>query len=265
MGNSGKNSNSSQFFFTLHAQGAPQCDGKHVIFGECISGQAILHTANTYGRQEAAATNGGDATPTVPITITDCGVYQPLVTPGAGFWYDQPAPESFAGVSSTFIVRPRVAVLAHTEKVLTTYRHTLGTRCAIVTTWCCGDNTRSENTTHTDDDAAVAAAHMTTILTAARDLLAKFAIDLLVVAPACQHLLHTPQLRTLPDSWTTATATANANSNASTDRRTPRLDTMVVEEVILVAKPIEALAVIQTHSWIAKYRTSQHYWHLDGC
>ena len=82
MGNSGKNSNSSQFFFTLHAQGAPQCDGKHVIFGECISGQAILHTANTYGRQEAAATNGGDATPTVPITITDCGVYQPLVTPG---------------------------------------------------------------------------------------------------------------------------------------------------------------------------------------
>ena len=263
MGNSGKNSNSSQFFFTLHAQGAPQCDGKHVIFGECISGQAILHTANTYGRQQEAATkNGGDATPTVPITITDCGVYHPLVTPGAGFWYDSPAPASFAGVSSTFMVRPRVAVLAHTEQVLTTYRHTIGTRCAIVTTWCCRDDTkRNKNTTTTTDDAA-AAAHMTTILTAARDLLAKFAIDLLLIAPACQHILHTPQLRTLPDSWTTATATANASS---TDRRTPRLDTMVVEEVILVAKPIETLAIIQTHSWIAKYRTSQHYWHLDGC
>jgi cyclophilin family peptidyl-prolyl cis-trans isomerase len=36
MGNSGKNSNTSQFFLTFKA--APQCDGKHVIFGQVVSG-----------------------------------------------------------------------------------------------------------------------------------------------------------------------------------------------------------------------------------
>lgn len=36
MGNSGKNSNSSQFFITFKA--APQCDGKHVVFGKVVSG-----------------------------------------------------------------------------------------------------------------------------------------------------------------------------------------------------------------------------------
>lgn len=34
MCNSGKNSNTSQFFVTLREGGCPQCDGKHVIFGE---------------------------------------------------------------------------------------------------------------------------------------------------------------------------------------------------------------------------------------
>ena len=36
MGNSGKNSNTSQFFITFQA--APQCDGKHVVFGKVVSG-----------------------------------------------------------------------------------------------------------------------------------------------------------------------------------------------------------------------------------
>lgn len=35
MGNSGKNSNSSQWFITFAA--APQCDGKHVVFGRVVS------------------------------------------------------------------------------------------------------------------------------------------------------------------------------------------------------------------------------------
>ena len=34
MCNSGKNSNTSQFFVTLREEGCPQCDGKHVVFGE---------------------------------------------------------------------------------------------------------------------------------------------------------------------------------------------------------------------------------------
>ena len=41
MANSGRNSNTSQFFMTLAP--APKCDGKHVIFGEVIEGLSILH------------------------------------------------------------------------------------------------------------------------------------------------------------------------------------------------------------------------------
>lgn len=40
MANTGKNTNSSQFFFTLAA--APQCDGKHVIFGHVVAGLDLL-------------------------------------------------------------------------------------------------------------------------------------------------------------------------------------------------------------------------------
>ena len=40
MGNSGKNSNTSQFFITFKK--TPQCDGKHVVFGEVISGFEVL-------------------------------------------------------------------------------------------------------------------------------------------------------------------------------------------------------------------------------
>ena len=75
MGNSGKNANTSQFFVTLDK--APQCDGKHVVFGELISGMEVLRAMEEY------ATDGGE--PSVPIKITDCGAYVPLMTPGAGF------------------------------------------------------------------------------------------------------------------------------------------------------------------------------------
>ena len=40
MANSGKNSNTSQFFITLAA--APQCDGKHVVLGRVVQGLDIL-------------------------------------------------------------------------------------------------------------------------------------------------------------------------------------------------------------------------------
>lgn len=76
MGNSGKNSNSSQFFFTFDA--CPQCDGKHVIFGHIVSGWDVLQAMEDLG-----STSGQ---PTASITITDCGIWQPDVTPGAGFW-----------------------------------------------------------------------------------------------------------------------------------------------------------------------------------
>eukprot|EP00053_Salpingoeca_punica_P006745 m.63202 g.63202 ORF g.63202 m.63202 type:complete len:243 (+) comp13834_c0_seq2:61-789(+) len=64
MANSGKNSNSSQFFFTLAA--APQCDGKHVVFGKVVQGLEVLQRLNE------VATASGD--PTQAVVIADCGV-----------------------------------------------------------------------------------------------------------------------------------------------------------------------------------------------
>ncbi len=45
MANSGKNANTSQFFITLAA--APQCDGKHVVFGEVTAGLDVLKRIGT--------------------------------------------------------------------------------------------------------------------------------------------------------------------------------------------------------------------------
>lgn len=41
MANSGKNSNTSQFYITL-ADSLPQLDGKHVVFGRIVEGSQIL-------------------------------------------------------------------------------------------------------------------------------------------------------------------------------------------------------------------------------
>ncbi|CAL5223217.1 g5694 [Coccomyxa viridis] len=64
MANSGKNTNSSQFFFTLGS--APKCDGKHVVLGKVVDGLHIL----TQIDEEAASEDG---TPRVEVTIAECG------------------------------------------------------------------------------------------------------------------------------------------------------------------------------------------------
>ncbi|EIE27323.1 hypothetical protein COCSUDRAFT_11218, partial [Coccomyxa subellipsoidea C-169] len=65
MANSGKNTNSCQFFLTLAP--APQCDGKHVVFGRIVEGLQILQKID----EEAASDDG---TPKKDVTISDCGV-----------------------------------------------------------------------------------------------------------------------------------------------------------------------------------------------
>lgn len=103
MGNSGKNSNTSQFFITLGEGGAPQCDGKHVVFGRVVAGFEVLDAV-----EAAAGTASGE--PAVPVSITACGAFEPA-TPVAGYWLKVPD-DSFAGSTPVFYVMPRVLVVA---------------------------------------------------------------------------------------------------------------------------------------------------------
>jgi peptidylprolyl isomerase len=64
MANSGKNTNSSQFFFSLAP--LPKLDGKHVAFGKVIEGLDVLKQIN-----EVAAS--ADGTPKAVVYIANCG------------------------------------------------------------------------------------------------------------------------------------------------------------------------------------------------
>ena len=76
MGNSGKNSNTSQFFITLSNEGAPQCDKKHVVFGKIVHGLETLelidnvHKSNLPNNEDM---RGVSEEPSIPIYITECG------------------------------------------------------------------------------------------------------------------------------------------------------------------------------------------------
>ena len=69
MGNTGKNSNGSQFFITFAPCKA--LDGKHVVFGRVVDGFGVLD------KMEAVAVKpGGGVTeePTKPVVIAACGL-----------------------------------------------------------------------------------------------------------------------------------------------------------------------------------------------
>lgn len=65
MANSGKNSNTSQFYITLAP--APQNDGKHIVIGRVIRGIEVLDRMN----KEVATDDGR---PALAALIADCGV-----------------------------------------------------------------------------------------------------------------------------------------------------------------------------------------------
>jgi len=223
MGNSGKNSNTSQFFITFDK--APQCDGKHVIFGHVVSGWEVLDAIEKCGAD--------DGTPTCPVEITDCGTWIPFHTPGAGYWYDQPDSESFTGISPVFIVRPRIALLAPNRSVADKFSKCLLGLCSIVATIVVGDGDESNA-----DEA----------MSRVADLLTKFAVDVVLAAPA---LLALAGKIETPISWTERKEryTCSASSKG---------------EVILVEKPVDALSAIQTKSWLATAKKIQSSWQLDG-
>jgi len=66
MANSGKNSNTSQFFITLGD--CPKLDGKHVVFGKCVEGLDLLEEV-----VKRADIDDAKECPKNAITITDCG------------------------------------------------------------------------------------------------------------------------------------------------------------------------------------------------
>eukprot|EP00899_Mesostigma_viride_P020844 jgi/Mesvir1/28761/Mv19728-RA.1 len=67
MANSGKDSNSSQFYITLVAP-LKKLDGKHVVIGQVVEGLDILKRIN-----DTCATADGEP-PLQPVTIADCGL-----------------------------------------------------------------------------------------------------------------------------------------------------------------------------------------------
>ena len=73
MGNTGKNSNTSQFFITFAPQ--PKLTGKHVVFGALVEGEEVLAMI-----EASAHPDGADEKPTCAVVIAECGVLMP---PGA--------------------------------------------------------------------------------------------------------------------------------------------------------------------------------------
>lgn len=204
MGNSGKNSNTSQFFITLDK--APQCDGKHVIFGEVISGMEVVRAIESFGE---------GSEPTVPITITDCGAYIPLWTPGSGSWYDRPDSESYSGITPEFMIRPRVGILAPNRQVAEKFKGALGEHASTVL--IVADEIEG-------GDECIAKTVM--------NPLENFALDVILAAPACSVFL---TLMDVPSSWVEGAKCAPSK-----------------DEVFLIAKPVDALNSIVNESWVAK-------------
>lgn len=214
MGNSGKNSNTSQFFITF--QSAPQCDGKHVVFGEVISGFDVLAAVEKVG-----SSKGGE--PTVPIQVTDCGAFHPFVSPGAGYWFDQPDEEdSFSGFTPVFMSQPRVAIICPTRTIFEKFdkfisQHFTSTIPIILN----NDNDDDEETSrYTKENVSEQVARM----------LGEFHIDLAIVAPVFGELFKDFEL---PLSW--------KESKVKN-----------VDEVVLVSKPVDAIEVIRNVSWVAE-------------
>eukprot|EP00041_Stephanoeca_diplocostata_P013387 m.234411 g.234411 ORF g.234411 m.234411 type:complete len:110 (-) comp19321_c1_seq5:689-1018(-) len=66
MCNNGKNTNTSQFFFSF--ADLPKLNGKHVVFGEIVEGEEVLQ------KIEDAGTEDMEGKPQVPVIIVDSGV-----------------------------------------------------------------------------------------------------------------------------------------------------------------------------------------------
>jgi cyclophilin family peptidyl-prolyl cis-trans isomerase len=198
MGNSGKNSNSSQWFITFDS--APQCDGKHVIFGKVVSGWDVIAAVESYGQVSSGK-------PSVAISVTDCGLWIPTETPGDGYWFDKTDPETYCGVTPIFCVRPRVALVVPSKSVMEKFQKELSSFCYLLNV-------------EVDDGT-----NETSATEQLKHLLDEYAIDVVLVAPACTVLLDAFRV-----TWAGMSST----------------------KVIMESKPIEAASAVKIRSWIAE-------------
>jgi len=102
MGNSGKNANSSQFFFTFDS--CPALDGKHVVFGRVVEGFDVLDAL------EAVAPVSGEA-PVQAVRITACGLFVNGETEIAGHWAP-PSAASHQNAPPVFVAPPPTVLVA---------------------------------------------------------------------------------------------------------------------------------------------------------
>jgi peptidylprolyl isomerase len=84
MGNSGKNSNTSQFFVTL-GENAKGCDGKHVVMGQMIHGFHVFDMIENMRNKRGLPLNS-DETPPISLTITESGIWRKDIDLIDGFW-----------------------------------------------------------------------------------------------------------------------------------------------------------------------------------
>lgn len=211
MGNSGKNSNTSQFFYTFSP--TSQCDGKHVIFGEILSGFEVLDAMESVGTKEGE--------PSSIVKLTDCGAFHPLETPSAGYWFDKPDEDSFSGYTPVFMTKPRVLVVAPTKAVCEKFIKLMGD-CTLPSQMAINDEESEES----------AVLH-------AKSCLERFVVDAVVVAPVSASLFSSIDV---PQSW------VDVGFSGS------------IDQIVLVAKPVDALSAIRNVSWMK----DKNNWHLDG-
>ena len=69
MCNNGKNTNTSQFFFSFGTSTA-KLSGKHVVFGEIVEGADVLDLIE----EAASSDKKAEGKPVVPVIIADCGL-----------------------------------------------------------------------------------------------------------------------------------------------------------------------------------------------
>lgn len=69
MANSGRNTNSSQFFVVLTDDETQlaKLDGKYVVFGQLREGWQVLSAVDDVG-------GGADGKPTLPVWVGGCGI-----------------------------------------------------------------------------------------------------------------------------------------------------------------------------------------------